>query len=96
MLVGDCYRQAFYYMRGLAPKGVTLVHGRVADGTGMACITRAWVELPEGLVFDGVTQRFYWLDAYYAKRGAVKDKTYTDLEARIAKDRHHHFGPWDD
>ena len=96
MLVGDCYRQAMYYMRDLAPKGAILVHGRVADGMGAACITHAWVELPGGLVFDGVTQRFYRIDAYYEKRGAVKDRTYTDMEACIAQGRHHHFGPWED
>ena len=71
------------------------MQGRIADGDG-AGIAHSWLELPGDVVFDGVTQRFYRQTAYYERRGAEVDRTFTVFEALLMTARHHHFGPWDD
>jgi hypothetical protein len=66
--VGQCYEQSYRYAlahRRTVP-GLTVVVGwmhasRDPDGR----IHHAWVELPGGVVFEGVHQKFYQRDAYY-------------------------------
>ena len=77
----ECYYRAHRYATHPArmEKGVVLVHGE----TGLAFGGHAWVELPDGLVFDGVFQQFYPLDVW--DREAVPNRWYkfTPLAAGI-------------
>jgi hypothetical protein len=58
----DCYFRSFRYVSEHFASGVPmwLVHGQYLWGTN-----HAWVELPDGVVFDGAMQRFYRREAYY-------------------------------
>ncbi len=61
----DCYWQAYRYACDTPDRlgncGHKLVHGE----TSLALGGHAWVELPNGIVFDGVYQRFYRHEDYY-------------------------------
>jgi hypothetical protein len=67
--------------------GAVLVHGTVEseDAPGWR-IDHAWVELPGGVVFDGVFQRFYDRASYYAARG-VRCRLRMDALASPEPDR---------
>jgi hypothetical protein len=61
----ECFVRAYHYAVHLdrcCEKGIWLVHGECA----MAFGPHAWVELPDGLVFDGVFQQFYRLEDWEA------------------------------
>lgn len=54
----QCFYQAYKYVTHLdrfLEEGIWLVHGEC----GLALGPHAWVELPDGLVFDGVFQQSY-------------------------------------
>lgn len=54
----ECYYRAYRYatdLTRLSVKGLWLVHGECSLARGC----HAWVELPGGLVFDGVLQQFF-------------------------------------
>jgi hypothetical protein len=60
----ECYARALHYALGLRQsEGVFLVHGESVFSLG----GHAWVELPDGLVFDAVFEQFYRHEAYYDK-----------------------------
>ncbi|QDT24348.1 Rho termination factor N-terminal domain-containing protein [Gimesia chilikensis] len=61
----DCYLRALKYSTDVRRYGKShrLVHGE----TLLAFGGHAWVELPNGLVFDGVYQRFYRREDYYGE-----------------------------
>ena len=57
----ECFYRAFRYATDLdsnLEKGTWLVHGECILASGL----HAWVELPDGLVFDGVFQQFYRIE----------------------------------
>ncbi len=94
--VGDCYRQAYYFVVDDAPDGSHLVHGHIkagADSTQL--IGHAWVELPGGIVYDGVLQRFYRLDGYYTSREAKWTLAFPKSDVPMILAGKFHFGPWD-
>jgi hypothetical protein len=68
----ECYYRAHRYATHPArmEEGVFLVHGE----TGLLFGGHAWVELPNGLVFDGVFQQFYPLDVW--DREAIPNRWY--------------------
>jgi hypothetical protein len=59
----QCFNKACYYMMTHRIKGIEYVFGSSLGG-GLGG-NHAWVELPGGVVFDGVLQRFYRKDDYY-------------------------------
>jgi hypothetical protein len=69
-------------------KGLRLVHGRSLG------IAHSWVELPGGIVFDGVAQRFYTLAGYRAATEAAEEASYTSHEAAHLVLAGDHCGPW--
>ena len=97
---GDCYRRAAEYVLararpgGPGPRvaGLTLVHG--TGRTGTAVWAHAWVELPGGLVFDGVRQRFYDRAGYYRVLGATAEAVYRPAEAAARLRATQRYGPW--
>src|SRR5688500_3859932 len=78
----DCYRRACDYVlahtsgEGTCPPlaGMRLVHGVCGDATDLWA--HAWVELADGLIFDGVRQAFYDRVGYYQVLHAVAEATY--------------------
>ena len=96
----DCYRRACDYVlahtaqRGSCPpiSGMRLVHGVCGDASDLWA--HAWVELPDGRVFDGVRQEFYDREGYCRVLGAVAEATY-DAPAMIEQMRASvRYGPW--
>ncbi len=96
---GRCYLMALRYMlhhlsvEGLGFERMSLVHGvwnpDVRSGeTGH----HAWVELPEGVVFDPNRQRFYDQDSYYLY--ATPQARYPFGDAYALMMERGHAGPW--
>ena len=54
----------------------------------------AWVELPAGLVFDGVRQQFYDGAGYRRALGAVAEAAYGPAAAAAWLRATGHWGPW--
>jgi hypothetical protein len=75
---GECFRRCVDYVlaNGDVP-GVVMVDGLVNGEGGR--IRHAWVELPGGLVFDGVMQAFFDASGYYDFLDAVTVKRYSPL-----------------
>jgi hypothetical protein len=97
---GDCYRRAADYVLarvlrgGPCPsvEGLTLVHGTCR--AGLLQWGHAWVELPGGLVFDGVRQQFYEPAGYHRILQTTAEATYRP-EAVMAQLRAtQRYGPW--
>jgi hypothetical protein len=94
-----CYRKAASYLIDLpCPDAirdkVKLVHGTYQHYATFRA-DHAWIELPGGIVFDGVLQRFYSLGDYYRVFKCEKEAEYEakDVMAKIIEPNAH-FGPW--
>jgi hypothetical protein len=88
---GQCYQRSLrFVLDRLASDECVLVHGTLYAGG----YDHAWVELPRGIVFDGVTQRFYGLAGYYSALGARRGKRYALKQAAAMMLLHKHAGPW--
>lgn len=62
----ECFCRAYCYATDLnrfSEKGIWLVHGECAFALG----PHAWVEMPDGLIFDGVFQQFFRAEDYADK-----------------------------
>lgn len=60
----ECFYRAYRYathIARIAVDGIWLVHGECSLAFGC----HAWVELPDGLAFDGVLQQFFRTTDYY-------------------------------
>jgi hypothetical protein len=96
-LAGDCYRLAYYYTLECAPDGSHLIHGHIREGSPSSPhVGHAWVELPAGIVYDGVLERFYRLKGYYAQRNARRTVAIPKDRVWMRYSQYRHFGPWDD
>jgi len=84
-----CYERAFIYVLDRTETEARLVHGRWQGGHG-----HAWVEIPGGIVFDGVLNRFYQAEAYDHIMLLEPEAKYTPMEAARAVIQHGHSGPW--
>jgi hypothetical protein len=91
---GECFRAALSYVFRHEIPGLVLVHGTIEQPVGR--IEHAWVELPGDIVFDGVAQRFYRRDGYYATMGAIKNHAYTPVQAGKLGGLTSVYGPWTD
>lgn len=82
----DCYLQAYRYASDLSRffEDHQLVHGE----TSLAFGGHAWVELPNGLVFDGVYQRFYRTEDYYGEMAHAKPWYFYEPDAAIMLNAH--------
>lgn len=79
---GECFYRAalyVYHLSRFTTEGLWLVHGENA----MALNRHAWVELPDGMVFDAVLQRFYSKKGYYDITVARPLYKYTPYAAYI-------------
>ena len=68
------------------------MHGTAAPGA--AVWAHAWVELPGGLVFDGVRQRFYDRAGYYRVLRRTAEAIYRPAEAAARLRATQRYGPW--
>lgn len=89
-----CYSRAFYYFDAHRAAGAVLCHGWVT--TVDYPFAHAWVELPDGLVFDGVVQTFYTLAGYHEAMRVRPNRVwrYTAAEVEELTSRTGHSGPW--
>jgi hypothetical protein len=71
---------------------LTLVHGLFHHHRQR--IPHAWIETPDGQVFDVVTNQRTPLDEYYARMGATIERRYSPKEAARLMLGHGYFGPW--
>jgi hypothetical protein len=84
-----------FYLRHVDDDDARLVHGSVAPD-GESRRAHAWVEFADGLVWDGLTRRFYEGESYRAALRAEAGHSYSRVEAARLLLRSGHPGPWDD
>ncbi len=90
-----CFKKAMDYVFDLnepVAYYVKLIHGQY-DNDYFMC-NHAWVEIPGGIVFDGVLQRFYDKKGYYKTLMAIKEVEYTSRDAIEMFCNYNHYGPW--
>jgi hypothetical protein len=82
----DCFNRAYTYTRDSSRsyEKHLLVHGE----TSLALGGHAWVELPNGLVFDGVFQRFYRIEDYYGEMAHAKPWYFYEPKAAVTLGSH--------
>lgn len=71
----ECFYRAYCYATDASRytvKGLWLVHGECAFALG----PHAWVELPDGLIFDGVFQQFFRAKDFYDRGKLVGQPWY--------------------
>lgn len=82
------FKRALDYVVQHAPPGSRLVHGEVW------IVSHAWVEMPDGVVYDPVLQDLYPQDAYYREMEAEVSAEYPWRRAVDRLLETGHFGPW--
>ncbi len=87
---GESYERAFAYVLDHDIDGMQLVHGVATQ----ADEEHAWVALPDRIVFDGVTQRFYAADAYATVMQVRPEQVYTPDAAVQMLLNTNSYGPW--
>jgi hypothetical protein len=91
----QCYPKTLKYVREHGDiAGMRLVHGVISHPGQPAPMDHAWVELPGGIVFDGVVQTFFTRDSYSRVMSAVQLDSYTSSETEQLLARYGHPGPW--
>jgi hypothetical protein len=77
----ECYYRAYRYATHPARmvEGVYIVHGE----TSLVFGGHAWVELPDGVAFDGVFQQFYPLDVWDREVHPLRWYKFTPMAADI-------------
>jgi hypothetical protein len=91
----QCYSKTTKYILDHPQlEGMRLVHGVVSHGPHFVPFDHAWVELPGGVVFDGVVQTFFTHVSYYAVMLAMVLDAYSAAEARQLVETYRHPGPW--
>jgi hypothetical protein len=92
-----CYETATQFVSGLDSEtkaNTVVVHGSLFDPQFHIDIPHAWVELPGGVVFDGVAQRFYDAETYRTALHPVEDQRYTVKEVARLIVATKMFGAW--
>jgi hypothetical protein len=91
----QCYQKTLKYVCEHADiAGMRLVHGVISHSRPVSPLDHAWVELPGGIVFDGVVQAFFTHDSYRRVMSAVPLDSYTLSESQQLLSQHGHPGPW--
>ncbi|QJX01095.1 hypothetical protein [Frigoriglobus tundricola] len=92
-----CYIKALEYFLAHVADDVVLCHGEVAVAEWGLPFPHAWVELPGGIVFDGVAQMFCDRDGYQLTLGVAPERVrrYTPDEVNRLILESEHAGPWD-
>ena len=91
----QCYAKTVKYVLDHPEiKGMRLVHGVVSHAPHFVPLDHAWVELPRGIVFDGVVQTFFTRSSYYSVMAAVAVDAYSAAATRRLVATHGRPGPW--
>jgi len=93
--VGTCFPDAWRYVMHNAEKQPVLVHGTaisIASGTKKR-IQHAWVELPDGTVWEPYSGSIFPIEEYYGLVEAIPEDRYTVDEAASMLSAGKH-GPW--
>lgn len=96
--LGRCYELAGYALTlGDAPAGSTLVHGSIHAVLlrNTTRIDHAWIELPDGDVWEPVSRVIWPIGAWNAFAQPVISHRYVADEARTKILNFHHWGPWE-
>lgn len=88
---GYCYVLAMRYTYEHPIRA--LIHGTI-HGPHMPRIDHAWVELPDGSVWEPITNSTFDQQDFRILFGAREERRYNDTEAARAMLRSNHFGPW--
>ena len=91
-VTNHCYREAYVYTMDHAEiPGILLVHGKYTK------VPRghAWVELPGGIIFDGVKRKFYRWSEYRRRFQAEARVKYTPRQAATFYIKKESSGPWE-
>lgn len=90
--LGRCYELAGRHVMN-ARDGSSLVHGSI-QGAGNPRIGHAWVQLPDGAVYDPVLDQEFPADVHAVVFSARTEQVY-DLEGvAVETIRSGHWGPW--
>jgi hypothetical protein len=81
-----------FFLRHADDEDARLVHGTIAPGGEPR--PDAWVELSHGLVWDGLTRRFYSSEAWKGALAAERTATYDRPAAARLLLTTGHGGPW--
>jgi hypothetical protein len=91
----QCYAKTVkYVLNHPAIPGMRLIHGVVSHAPRRIPFEHAWVELPGGVVFDGVVQAFFTRVSYYSVMAAVALDAYSAPQTTRLLAEHAHPGPW--
>lgn len=90
--LGRCYELTGNI--ALHNSGVELVHGTI-QGCGAPRIAHAWVVLPDGSIWEPVTNQVWKKSVFYEFFSAVVRKRYDRQTFLRLAVRHEHWGPWD-
>jgi hypothetical protein len=75
--------------------GFALVGGMARDGLAIPG-EHAWLQLPDGRVWDPTENALATAEEYAAACHAMPVREYTKLQAARLASRHGHYGPWYD
>jgi len=87
----DCYLRAYKYACDV--NRCFEKHQLVVGATSLAFGGHAWVELPSGIIFDGVYQRFYRKDDYYGVMAEATPWYFFDADATTMLGAHLRTSP---
>ncbi len=88
---GTCYHDAWQYVMRHAEAQPVLVHGTAVGFSGR--VGHAWVELPDGTVWDPAGQAIFAIERYYQLVNPIVEDRYTVDEAATMLNVGWH-GPW--
>ena len=94
---GRCYELAGRVMLNEdGSETFTLVHGEVSSGFAWRRIGHAWIELPDGSVYDPVLNEFMTKAGFDSRAKPSKCQRYTCMQAARLIGHAGHSGPWTD
>lgn len=94
--LGRCYElAAFALALGSAPRDAHLVHGSVHALPAPVRIKHAWLELPDGHVWEPARAHVWHGTSWWTYARPVIDVRYTVAEARRRIIDAGHWGPWE-
>lgn len=89
--LGDCYPLVGQYM--FNHRDSTMVHGTI-QGYGQPRLEHAWVENPNGTIFEPATGHLMSKEEFTAWANPEKEVRYTYDAAVFEMDQSGHWGPW--
>ena len=91
-----CYELAANALFAGAPEGSELVHGSIHGYGAPRRIGHAWLNLPDGTVWEPITAKVYDKDAWTAYARAREERVYTKDQAAKELIGSGHYGRWHD